>query len=177
MNEMNKAKQVFLKYNGSYFHMERDGQLSTYKSYDISKNTERQWLREHQKELITQIQTGNSIDVYVSRLCNVMRQSKDDEYLDSLINALSKSIKNADTFVQLRIAEELLEVINFFALDDIGDWRKLASHKSLAIDILKNVLSQPITISDETRKKVVFEDTLKEESIRERTKQRLKEFE
>lgn len=177
MNEMNKAKEVFLKYNGSYFHMERDGQLSTYKSYDISKNTERQWLREHQKELITQIQTGNSIDVYISRLCNVMRQSKDDEYLDSLINALSKSIKNADTFVQLRIAEELLEVINFFALNDIGNCRKLTSHKSLAIDILKNVLSQPITISDETRKKVVFEDTLKEESIRERTKQRLKEFE
>ena len=157
--------------------MERDGQLSTYKSYDVSKNTERQWLREHQKELITQIQTGNSIDVYISRLCSVMRQSKDGEYLDSLINALSKSIKNADTFVQLRIAEELLEVIKFFALNDIRDWRKLASHKSLAIDILKNVLSQPITISYETRKKVVFEDTLKEENIRERIKQRLKEFE
>lgn len=175
MNEMKKARELFLKYDGSYFHMEQDGQLSAYKGYEISKNTEKEWLREHQEELISKIQTGVSIGFYLTKLCYVMRQYKDDEYFDKLINTIIKSLKSADTFVQLRIAEELLEVINFFILNNVGDREKLASKKNFAIDILKNIISHPIIISEETKKRVVFEDTLREKSIRERTKKRLNE--
>lgn len=174
---MNGAKETFLKYSGSYFHMERDGNLTKYKSYNIDESTEKEWLREYKEEMITQIQIGNSIDVYLSRLCSVMRQTKDDGCLETLYDALNKNIKNVDSFVRLRIAEELQELISYFISNDIGDMNKLSYYKSLTIDVLRNVISQPIVISEETRKSVVFEDVLKEENIIVRAKQSLKNFE
>lgn len=174
---MNEAKEMFLKYCGSYFYMERDGQLIRYKGYNVDASTEREWLKEYQEEIITQIQVGNSSDVYVSRLCRVMRQIKDDEYLEKLFNTLSRSLKKSDTFVRLRIAEELQEVIKFFISNNIGDMKKLANYNNQTIYILRNVISQPFVISEDTRKNVAFEDTLKEENVKERAKQRLKEFE
>lgn len=174
---MNEAKEIFLKYSGSYFHMERDGQLTKYKGYNVDERTEKGWLREYQEELISQIQAGSCIDVYLSRLCSVMRQLKDDEYFESLFNALSKSLRNADTFVRLRIAEGLQEVIKFFISNNIGDMKKMVYFKSLTIDILRKIISEPTVISDDTRKNVVFEDTLKEDNIKRRAEQRLREFE
>lgn len=174
---MNEAKKIFLKYGGSYFHMERDGQLTKYKDYNIGESTEKEWLGEYQEEIIAQIQAGNSIDVYLSRLCSVMRRIKDDEYLETLFNTLEKNLKNADTFVKLRIAEELQEVIKFFLTNNIGDMKKLDNYKNLTIDIFRKVISQPIVISEDTRKNVAFEDTLREESIRQRAENKLKEFE
>lgn len=174
---MNEAKELFLKYGGSYFHMERDGQLTKYKGYSIDASTEKEWLREYQEEIISKIQAGNSMDVYLTRLCSVMRQIKDDEYLETLFSTLGESLKNADTFVKLRIAEELQEVIKFFVTNNIGDMYKLSDYKNLTIDILRKVISQPIVISEDTRKNVAFEDTLREESIRQRAENKLKEFE
>lgn len=174
---MNEAKEIFLKYGGSYFHMERDGQLTKYKDYDIDERTEKVWLREYQEEIIAQLLAGNSIDVYLTRLCSVMRQIKDDEYLEMLFNTLEESLKNADTFIKLRIAEELQEVINYFDTNNIGDMKKLANYKNLTIDILRKVISEPIVISENTRKNVAFEDTLRAENIRHRAEQTLKELE
>jgi len=174
---MNEAKEIFLKYGGSYFHMERDGKLTKYKHYDIDESTEKVWLREYQEEIIAQIQAGNSIDIYLTKLCSVMRQIKDDEYLEKLFNTLGESFKNADTFIKLRIAEELQEVIKFFVTNNIGDMKKLANYKNLTIDILRKVISQPVVISEDTRKNVAFEDTLREENIRQRADQKLKELE
>ena len=174
---MNEAKEIFLKYGGSYFHMDRDGQLTKYKGHNIEESTEKVWLKEYQEEIIAQIQAGNSIEVYLNRLCSVMRQIKDDEYLETLFNTLEKSLKNADSFVSLRIAEELQEVIKFFATNNIGDMKKLVNYKNLTIDIFRKLTSKPIVISHDTRKNVAFEENLREESIRQRAERKLREFE
>ena len=174
---MNEAKEIFLKYGGSYFHMDRDGQLIKYKGHDIEESTEKVWLKEYQEEIIAQIQAGNSIEVYLNRLCSVVRQIKDDEYLETLFNTLEKSLKNADSFVSLRIAEELQEVIKFFATNNIGDMKKLVNYENLTIDIFRKLISKPIIISQDTRKNVAFEENLREESIRQRAERKLREFE
>lgn len=174
---MNEAKEIFFKYGGSYFHMERDGQLTKYKDFNVDESMESLWFKEYQEEIITQIQNGKSIDISLTRLCRVMRQTKDDEYLETLFTTLSTILKSADTFVRLRVAEELQEVINFFLINGIGDIDKLENYKSLTIDILRKVISQPIVISEATRKKIVFEDTLQEDSIKVRAEQKIREFE
>lgn len=41
MKEYEKAKRIFLYYNGNYYLMERDGIYSDYKSYEIPKYYEK----------------------------------------------------------------------------------------------------------------------------------------
>lgn len=176
MNKIDKAKEIFLRYQGSYFQMERDGVLSHYRSYNINQETEKKWIKEYQSELIAQIEAGISIDVHLSHLCSAIRQYKDDEYLNRLTNILSKILASVDTFIQLRIAEELLEIVQYFISNKIGNKENLKSLKDLARDILRNIKSQPIILSEETKRTVIFEDTLEEENIRKRAEQKLNDF-
>ena len=39
-----EAKKIFLHYNGSYFHMQREECLEQYMKFNISKKEERKWL-------------------------------------------------------------------------------------------------------------------------------------
>ena len=43
---MERAKELFLKYNGNRFYMDREGEGSEYDSYHISKETEEMWTEE-----------------------------------------------------------------------------------------------------------------------------------
>ena len=43
---MERAKELFLKYNGSHFHMDREGDGAEYNSYHISRATEEMWAEE-----------------------------------------------------------------------------------------------------------------------------------
>ena len=44
---MERARELFLKYNGSRFHMDREGDGAEYDGYHVSKETEEMWAREH----------------------------------------------------------------------------------------------------------------------------------
>jgi len=41
-----RAKELFLKYNGNRFHMDREGKGGEYESFHISKETEEMWTEE-----------------------------------------------------------------------------------------------------------------------------------
>ena len=43
---MERAKELFLKYNGNRFYMDREGECGEYESYHISKETEEMWTQE-----------------------------------------------------------------------------------------------------------------------------------
>ena len=43
---MERAKELFLKYNGNRFYMDREGEGGEYESYHISKETEKMWAEE-----------------------------------------------------------------------------------------------------------------------------------
>lgn len=173
---MNKAKEIFLFYCGSYFHMERDEQLTKYKGYNIDRNTEKEWLREYQSELLTKIEEGKSIEHNLIIYCDALRNLRDDKNLGTLFDVIEKKIEDVDTFVRLRISEELLKVINFLLSNSIGKKQKILYYKKLSLDILRKVISEPIIISEETKKNVSFEDTLREESIKQRAEDNLRDF-
>lgn len=44
---MERAKELFLKYNGSHFHMDREGDGNEYGAYHISRETEKSWAEEY----------------------------------------------------------------------------------------------------------------------------------
>ena len=43
---MERAKELFLKYNGNHFHMDREGEGAEYDTYHVSKETEEMWTEE-----------------------------------------------------------------------------------------------------------------------------------
>ncbi len=43
---MERAKELFLKYNGNRFYMDREGEGGEYESYHVSKETEEMWAKE-----------------------------------------------------------------------------------------------------------------------------------
>ena len=52
--DQNEAKNLFLYYNGSYFHMfrEENGNYEKYEAFNVSKNQEKEWLKERILELL-----------------------------------------------------------------------------------------------------------------------------
>lgn len=46
-SRMKRAKELFLKYSGSRFHMDREGEGAEYESFHISKETEEMWTEEY----------------------------------------------------------------------------------------------------------------------------------
>ena len=43
---MERAKEIFLKYNGNHFYMDRNGDGYEYASYHVPKETEEIWAKE-----------------------------------------------------------------------------------------------------------------------------------
>ncbi len=171
---MEEAKELFLKYNGNYFYMEKDGVLTKYKSFGIDKNLEESWLNEYQEHMIKQIEKGNSVEVYVSKVCDIIRQRKDVKYLSLLLNVLDSKLKYLDSFVKLVIAEDLNITNNYLIENDFEKTEELNKSCKIVFDIVEDIVSKEIYISSETRDKVLFEDTLKTENILKRANKLLK---
>lgn len=55
-----KAKQIFEKYKGNYYQMKREGVYDVYKSYEIPKEIEIQWMIEKQTEVFQSLMRENN---------------------------------------------------------------------------------------------------------------------
>lgn len=172
---MQEAKKILLKYHGSYFQMHRDGELDKYKNYNVDSDTEKKWLYEHKIELIERLRLHKSADISFSQTCrsifNIMKITKSDECAENLINIIKENLSKADSFIKLIIAEELQEIIEFFSANCSNSFKKISNYKSLVDDILQEIIYHQITISEDTKKNIAFEDTLENETIRRRAMQ------
>ena len=66
IKDYNEAKKIFLHYNGSYFHMQREEYLDQYMKFNISKKEERKWLKEKVEKILSKIsEIKNNIIVVV----------------------------------------------------------------------------------------------------------------
>lgn len=173
---MNEAKELFLQYMGSYFQMYRDGVLDKYRIYNIDVEIEKEWLNEYFFELIDKLISSKSPDIIFSRLCNVMKATNSYNLITSLMEVSSLCITNWDSFVRLRIAEELQDLIEFFSKNYIEQSKEILKYKNFVIDIFKSIINEQIVISEETRQHVTFEDILSDENLRKRAENRLKRF-
>ena len=66
-NNYKKAKEIFLQYNGSYFHMQREMKLNEYLKFKIPKYKERRWLKEKINNLFIEIENTNKINLKYSK--------------------------------------------------------------------------------------------------------------
>ena len=49
---MERAKELFIKYSGNRFYMDRNGDRHEYESYSIPKETEEEWRSEYLSQFL-----------------------------------------------------------------------------------------------------------------------------
>jgi len=105
-----RAKKLFTSYDGSTFHMYREGQLEEYKQYNISKELEVDWF----KELIAQYTQELSIKDWnaVFRLDSIASNYQDESILKNVLSFASRNVMSSDSIVKLMYAERIIEIIN-----------------------------------------------------------------
>ena len=142
-----KAKELFIKYNGSHFHMEREMEYTQYKSYGISPKMEKEWSVELRNALLVKLEgekDQKKITNTVFDLKDLIIQYYDELGLASLVSYVEKNVSMLDTFTKLTIAETILNVLGEFNIFT----KNKRKYANFAIGILEDICTKPVRISE-----------------------------
>lgn len=102
IKDYNEAKKIFLHYNGSYFHMQREGYLEQYMKFNISKKEERKWLKEKVEKILSKISEMKNINLKYDKYWDILyiltKILEDNYLLDKTISIFEKDLKYLDIF-------------------------------------------------------------------------------
>lgn len=142
-----RAKDIFFKYGGSHFYMEREGEYSEYKEYKISKEQEDRWIQEYQKGLLTQIKNDEIVQQNFNSLCTSIRQYKNLDYLKELVEVVIDKGQILDTFSIMLMAEGILGIVESLEKSNLGNDRRIIFARVSSINLLKSLLERPVVVS------------------------------
>ena len=146
IKDYSEAKKVFLHYNGSYFHMQREEYLDQYMKFNISKKEERKWLKEKVEKILSKMSEIKNINLKYDKYWNILyiltETLEDNHLLDKTISAFEKDLKYLDIFS----INMILEMIH----DNKKIWKNFK--KKLKKIIQNNDISKNEIISKEQNK-------------------------
>ena len=146
IKDYNEAKKIFLHYNGSYFHMQREEYLEQYMKFNISKKEERKWLKEKVEKILSKMSEIKNINLKYDKYWNILyiltKTLEDNHLLDKTISAFEKDLKYLDIFS----INMILEMIH----DNKKIWKNFK--KKLKKIIQNNDISKNEIISKEHNK-------------------------
>ena len=118
IKDYSEAKKIFLHYNGSYFHMQREEYLDQYMKFNISKKEERKWLKEKVEKILSTISKVKNINLKYDKYWNILyiltKTLEDNHLLDKTISAFEKDLKYLDIFSISMILEMMPSDIKSF---------------------------------------------------------------
>ena len=113
-----EAKKIFLHYNGSYFHMQRERYLEQYMKFNISKKEERKWLKEKVEKILSTISKVKNINLKYYKYWDILyiltKILEDNHLLDKTISTFEKDFKYLDIFSISMILEMMPSDIKSF---------------------------------------------------------------
>ena len=146
IKDYSEAKKIFLHYNGSYFHMQREEYLEQYMKFNISKKEERKWLKEKVEKILSKMSEIKNINLKYDKYWNILyiltKTLEDNHLLDKTISAFEKDLKYLDIFS----INMILEMIH----DNKKIWKNFK--KKLKKIIQNNDISKNEIISKEQNK-------------------------
>ena len=146
IKDCSEAKKIFLHYNGSYFHMQREEYLEQYMKFNISKKEERKWLKEKVEKILSKMSEIKNINLKYHKYWNILyiltKTLEDNHLLDKTISAFEKDLKYLDIFS----INMILEMIH----DNKKIWKNFK--KKLKKIIQNNDISKNEIISKEHNK-------------------------
>jgi len=146
IKDYSEAKKIFLHYNGSYFHMQREEYLDQYMKFNISKKEERKWLKEKVEKILSTISEVKNINLKYDKYWDILyiltKILEDNHLLDETISTFEKDLKYLDVFS----INMILEMIH----DNKKIWKNFK--KKLKKIIQNNDISKNEIISKEHNK-------------------------
>ena len=153
--DQNEAKNLFLYYNGSRFHMLREGNgdYQKYKAFNVSKNQEKEWLKERILELLKLEMNFSEWDTF-SSILDLSTELRDEVIFSMIFEKILFEIDGYEFRFQtilITIIINILEKSNWIKLNDRLKYSKKLVEKLWEIknqNIEKNQ-SNTIEISNE----------------------------
>lgn len=175
--ELEKAKEIFIKYNGNKYFMAINGDYEYYQSFDILRETEYKWIGEYLEEILNQIEKEEykheNIDEIIINTFNIYRNY--EIVLNTIPNMLDifseKLLSDIDTFSKLIIAEEILDLLD--SLGDNTNVNRIKDLREFSKEILEDILANPVEIKDYHKKLDYLSKELSEDNIKKRAQSRL----
>lgn len=170
------AKALFIKYNGSHFQMEREGDLKLYKTFNVSKDQELAWIRENQLEVLNIIKNEDVVSSKFSALTSSICQYKQISSYKLLLNIVDQKKKESDSFTLLRIAEELFRIYESFSENCVLNEKELKELRSTVTMFLGKVLRQPFTVHEYYQKNKYMISITSKEKVFKRAELKLNDL-
>lgn len=175
MNEK-RAKELFFIYYGNEFFMWKDGDLEEYKSYKISEDQELLWRNELSRKLCSELEVRHNSSL--NGLILIINYFGEYDLLKKAIYFISNNYKFADSFLKIRYAEELFDIIEKSKFHEHAPQKVLKETKELIEIIINDILNNKIEIMDESEKILEFNrDVPNENYLILRTQELLKRIE
>jgi len=171
-----RAKELFFSYYGNEFFMWKDGDLDEYKSYNISKCQELHWRGELIDKLCSELEVKHSSSL--NGLILIINYFGEYDLLEKVLYFISDNYGEADSFLKLRYAEELFDIIEKSKFHEHAPEYTLLETKKFIIVIINDILSNKIKISAESEKILEFNRDMPNETyLVVRTQDLLKKIE
>ena len=129
--------------------MWKDGDLDEYEKYGIHPDQELIWKDELAKELFSNLNVEH--DSTLTGLHIIINYFGDYCILRKLVEYLSQNYREADSFLKIRYAEDLWDIIQKCENFNVHCPEDLMAHTmKLAMEILENMLNHEIEINAES---------------------------
>ncbi|HYF95429.1 MAG TPA: hypothetical protein VD969_24725 [Symbiobacteriaceae bacterium] len=170
MTELSGAKQLFLKYGGSLFQMDREGDYQRYRSFGVTKELELQWLGELRSDLLARLALENDgvkIRLSVGAFVDSIGDLGDCQHVSRLLEIVRSKVGTIDSFSQLMVAEAIARLANSCKVS--GEASDLAAYAvATATEMLERIIQQPVEVADEDQANALLREVVQPHRIVER---------
>ncbi len=149
MDQIDQAKELFLKYGGSFFYMDREGEYERYKGYGVSKELEETWLQEWRIDLLRVMDgedDGVKLRLAVGTLVDSIWNRGDYAQVYPMLEIIKRKALTMDSFSQVLVAEALAKLV-----DSCKERRQeramVGDIVAMATEILEQVVGQPVKVA------------------------------
>lgn len=113
----NPAEELFKRYSGSFFAMDRAGCIDEYKKFNVSDSTEKLWFSQLEEEWRKALccAEGEQIKLQFSRLCLLSQNSRSESLLAFLSDFLSRIPDKIRVNDKLSVIENFIETLRNFS--------------------------------------------------------------
>ena len=120
--DQNEAKNLFLYYNGSRFHMLREGNgdYQKYKAFNVSKNQEKEWLKERILELLKLEMNFSEWDTF-SSILDLSTELRDEVIFSMIFEKILFEIDGYEFRFQTILITTIINILeksNWIKLND-----------------------------------------------------------
>ena len=146
LQDVSCAKEIFYKYNGSFFQMKRDGVYREYKKYMIPREIELQWLDEKKDEIISALlkcTNNKQIADLFAMYGHYAVQERDAVMLDFMLKYVFEHKDTWDTNTVIRNINTILSSISIIKDQNTSEVIRKC------ITCLEETLRKGIKISDD----------------------------